>query len=168
MEYSVGDKVVHLQYGPGRIAAVESWELTGGARRYYVVEIPEQGLTVRVPVLQVNEVGMRLAMPKSSLPEVLDTLRSKPRSLPEDYRERQEQVQERLATGEVLQVAEVVRDLSWHRERAHLTKKDTEYLRQGQDLLAGEMALASGDDLAEVSQLIESTMAAALAGVSST
>jgi RNA polymerase-interacting CarD/CdnL/TRCF family regulator len=68
----------------------------------------------------------------------------------------------------VLQVAEVVRDLSWHREQAHLTKKDAEYLRQGQDLLAGEMALASGDDLAEVNHLIESTMTAALAGVSST
>jgi len=56
-----------------------------------------------------------------------------------------------------------VRDLTWHGQRARLTKSDTDYLRQGQDLLAAEMALVSGEELSESTQLIGSTMAAALA-----
>jgi RNA polymerase-interacting CarD/CdnL/TRCF family regulator len=57
----------------------------------------------------------------------------------------------------------VVRDLSWHGERAHLTKRDADYLRQGRDLLAAEMALVSGDAVSDASKLIEATMTAAVA-----
>ena len=62
-----------------------------------------------------------------------------------------------------MQLARVVRDLTWHRERAHLTRKDIDYLRQGRELLAAEMALVSGDDVSDASKLIEATMTAAVA-----
>jgi CarD family transcriptional regulator len=166
MPFSVGDKVVHPHYGPGRIAGVEKWERMDGARCYYVIEIPGQGLTVYVPVLRADAVGVRPAMSQSGLPQVLSTLRSRPRRLPDDYKERQEQIDAKVKTGHVLQLARVVRDLTWHGELAHLTKRDTDLLKQGQGLLAAEMALASGADVAESSRLIESTMTAALAGTS--
>jgi RNA polymerase-interacting CarD/CdnL/TRCF family regulator len=57
----------------------------------------------------------------------------------------------------------VVRDLSWHRKRAHLTKLDTDYLNQGRNLLAAEMALVSGEAVSAASKLIQSTMTAAIA-----
>ncbi len=167
MQFSVGDKVVHPHHGPGRIVSVERWELTDGAKCYYVIEIPGQALTMHVPVLQASKVGMRLAISPSGLSQVLTTLRSRPRRLPDDYKERQEQIDAKVKTGNVLQLARVVRDLTWHGERAHLTKRDAEYLKQGQELLAAEMALVSGDDIAGSSDLIESTMAAAVSGVAS-
>jgi CarD family transcriptional regulator len=165
MQFSVGDKVVHPHHGPGRVAGVERWELIDGPKRYYVIEIPGQGLTVHIPVSKADEVGVRLAMPQSRLPQVLSMLRGKPHPLPEDYKERQEQIWAKLRTGRVMQLARVVRDLTWHRERAHLTRKDSDYLRQGQELLAAEMALASGDAVSDASKLIEATMTAAVAGL---
>ena len=164
MQFSVGDKVVHPHHGPGRVASVERRELMDGPKRYYVLDIPGQGLTVHIPVGKADEVGVRLAMSQSRLPRVLSTLRSKPQQLPKDYKERQEEIYEKLRTGRVMQLARVVRDLTWHRARAHLTKKDSDYLKQGQDLLAAEMALVSGDDVSEASELIEATMTAAVAG----
>ena len=164
MQFSVGDKVVHPHHGPGRVASVERRELMDGPKRYYVLDIPGQGLTVHIPVGKADEVGVRLAMSQSRLPRVLSTLRSKPQQLPEDYKERQEQIHEKLRTGRVMQLARVVRDLTWHRERSHLTRKDSDCLKQGQDLLAAEMALVSGDDVSEASELIEATMTAAVAG----
>ncbi len=163
MRYSVGDKVVHPHHGPGWIAGIEHRELLDGSKRYYVIEVPGQGLTVHMPVRKADEVGMRLAMSQSRLPRVLSILRGKPHPLPEDYRERQEQVWAKLRTGRVIQLARVVRDLSWHRERAHLTKRDSDYLKQGRDLLAAEMALVSGDAVSDASKLIEATMTAAVA-----
>jgi RNA polymerase-interacting CarD/CdnL/TRCF family regulator len=62
-----------------------------------------------------------------------------------------------------MQLARVVRDLTWHRQRAHLTKTDSDYLKQGRDLLAAEMALVSGDTVSDASKLIEATMTAAMA-----
>ncbi len=163
MQYSVGDKVVHPHHGPGRIASIENRELLDGLKRYYVIEILSKGLTLRMPVGKADEVGVRLAMSQARFPQVLSMLRRKPHLLPEDYRERQEQIVTQLKTGRVMQLARVVRDLSWHRHLAHLTKTDTDLLKQGLDLLAAEMALASGDTVSDASKLIEAAMTAAMA-----
>lgn len=167
MAFSVGDKVVHPNYGPGWIAGLERWAFTNGERSYYVIEIPDQGLTVHLPVAKADEVGVRMAMSPSRLSQVLSTLRSDPHRLPDDYRERQEQIDEKVRTGNVMQLAQVVRDLTWHGERAHLTKRDADLLKQGQDLLAAEMALVSGDDISDSNRLILAIMTAAVAGAES-
>jgi CarD family transcriptional regulator len=116
-----------------------------------------------MPVGKADEVGMRLAMSQSRLPRVLSMLRGRPHLLPEDYRQRQEQICAQLKTRQVIQLARVVRDLTWHQKRAHLTKTDSDYLKQGRDLLAAEMALVSGKALSDVSELIESAVTAATA-----
>jgi RNA polymerase-interacting CarD/CdnL/TRCF family regulator len=66
-----------------------------------------------------------------------------------------------------MQLAQVVRDLTWHGERAHLTKRDSDLLRQGQDLLAAEMALVSGQAVSDSNKLILSVMTAAVANAAS-
>jgi CarD family transcriptional regulator len=163
MQFSVGDKVVHPHYGPGWIAGIEAREILDGAKCYYVIEIPGQGLTLHMPVGKADAAGIRLAMSQSRFPRVLSMLRGKPHPLPEDYRERQEQIWAQLKTRRVMQLARVVRDLTWHRERAHLTKVDSDCLKQGRDLLAAEMALVSGDAVSDTSKLIEATITAAVA-----
>jgi RNA polymerase-interacting CarD/CdnL/TRCF family regulator len=134
-----------------------------GPKRYYVIEIPGQGLTVHIPAGKADGAGVRPAMSQSRLPRILSMLCARPRLLPEDYKERQEQVCAELKTGRVMHLARVVRDLTWHRKIAHLTKTDTDYLKQGRDLLAAEMALVSGDAISDASKLIEATMTAAMA-----
>ena len=166
MQFTVGDKVVHPQYGPGQIAGIASRELIDGVKSYYIIDIPGQGLTLHVPVLKAEELGMRPAMPLSMLLQVLSTLRSKPCRLPDDAKERQGQIGADIKTGEVLPLARVVRDLTWHRHRARLTKRDTDLLKQGQERLAAEMALVSGDDASDSIKLIGSTMTVALTSVS--
>ena len=166
MQFSVGDKVVHPHHGPGQIAGIERRELLSGTKHYYVIEIPGQGLTVHVPVRRANDLGMRLAMSRSRFPQILSMLRDRPHSLPKDYRERHEQIGADLRTGRVMQLTGVVRDLTWHRERGHLTSKDRDYLRQSRELLAAEMALVSGDAVSDTRRLIIATMTAAVASPS--
>jgi CarD family transcriptional regulator len=167
MTFSVGDKVVHPRYGPGHVVGIERWQHLDSERAYYVIEIPDQALTVRLPVTTANDVGVRSALAPSNLPQVLSTLRSKPQQLPDDYKERQEQIDEKVKTGHVMQLAQVVRDLTWHGERAHLTKRDSDLLRHGQDLLAAEMALVSGQAVSDSNKLILSVMTAAVANAAS-
>jgi len=164
MQFSVGDKVVHPYHGPGRVVSVARRELMDGPKHYYVIDIPGRGLTVHIPVGNAGDLGVRRAMSQSRLPRVLSMLRGRPHLLPADYRERQEQIWTQLKTRQVMQLARVVRDLTWHRKIAHLTKTDSDYLRQGLDLLAAEMALVSGDAVSDASKLIEATMTAAMAG----
>jgi CarD family transcriptional regulator len=118
MQYSVGDKVVHPHHGPGRIAGIEHKDILAGSKIYYVIEIPGQGLTLYMPIGKADAVGVRPAMSQSRFPRLLSMLRGNPHLLPEDYRERQEQICAQLKTGRVIELARVVRDLTWHQHRA--------------------------------------------------
>jgi RNA polymerase-interacting CarD/CdnL/TRCF family regulator len=62
-----------------------------------------------------------------------------------------------------MQLAEAVRDLVWHEKREHLTKKDTEYLMLGKTRLAAEIALVTGETVADTERMIDETLSAAVA-----
>jgi CarD family transcriptional regulator len=132
------------------------------SKQYYVIEIPAQGLTLHVPKRKADTIGVRPAMPQEQLRRVIEILRSRPEQLPDDYKERQEEIWEKLKTGQPLQIAEAVRDLAWHEKQSYLTKKDTDYLDRGRKLLAAEMALVSDTDVDVTSRQIEATLHAAL------
>jgi CarD family transcriptional regulator len=161
MQFSVGDNVVHPQHGPGQITGIQSGGPAEGAKSYYVIDVQGQGMTLYVPVLGAGGPGMRAAMSQARLLRVLSILRGKPHRLPDDHRRRELHIFAELKTGRVLKLVGVVRDLTWHGVRAHLTQKDSEYLRKGRRLLATEMALVSGDAVAHTTSLIEASMTAA-------
>lgn len=162
MQFSIGDKIVHPHRGPGRVVDVEQREFLEGEKRYYVLEIPAQGMTVRIPVRKADELGLRPAMPRATVARVLHTLGSKPHRLSKDYKERQEIVWEKIKTGRPIATAEAVRDLNWRKRRDHLTKRDSELLQRGQDFLAAEMALVLDTDVSEANKSIESALDVAM------
>jgi CarD family transcriptional regulator len=162
MQFSVDDKVVHPRHGAGRITGIQQRQVVNEARHYFVIEIPAQRLTIYVPSQQMESLGVRLAMPLAKMGFVLDTLRGLPGSLPADHQQRQAVVWEKLDTGLAIQLAEVVRDLTWYRRQAHLTKKDSEYLSRGRELLAAEMALAADTGIAEANHRIDDALEAGL------
>ena len=141
---------------------MERRELLDGKKMYFEIEIPVQELSVYLPRKTMEDMGVRPAISRTRLPRVLDKLRSQPRILPNDYKERQAEVWEQLKTGLVMQLAEAVRDLAWHEKREHLTKKDTQYLAQGKSRLAAEMAIVSGEELSDMETLIDDTLSAAV------
>jgi CarD family transcriptional regulator len=153
-EFSIGDKIVHPGHGPGRITHLEKKNLLDGKKDYYVINIPAKRLTLFIPRQKMDLVGIRPAMPRATLARVLEVLRSRPRQLSPDFRERQEVASEKLKTSEPIPIAEVVRDLTGHRIRAHLTRKDTELLAQGTELLASEMALVTDQEIEDARETI--------------
>ncbi len=167
MQFAVGDIVVHPHHGPGTISSIEQKEFLEGLKHYCVIEIPAQGLTLYVPKHRMAEVGIRPAMARSQLARMLETLRGTPHRLPTDYKERQDLVAQKLSTARPLQIAEAVRDLTWHQKQAHLTRKDSEYLDRGRQLIAAEMALITDLEVGEANKMIDTILANALMGMSS-
>jgi CarD family transcriptional regulator len=166
MQFKVGDKVVHPHHGPGRITGLERKEFLEEAKSYFVINIPTSDLTVYVPRNKMEQIGVRMAMRQAKFGHVMETLRSKPHRLPADYKERQEEIWEKLRTGRALPIAETVRDLTWHKQYDHLTKKDTEYLRRGRELLASEMAMSTGSQVADMEARIDAALVTSMASVS--
>ena len=162
-EFAVYDRVVHPAHGPGLITDVEQIDAAiAGFQRYYVIDIYEQNLTVRVPVRRADRVGLRSVMSSDRLSNVLQTLRSEPDSLPSDYKRRQAAVRERIKVTRPVELAEVIRDLFWYGEKNHLTSVDTQLLRSCMDRLAWEMACAvdstPSDSLEQINRALGSTV----------
>lgn len=160
MQLSVGDKVVIPGRGVGQVTGMERLDIVEGFERYYIIEIANPGLTVCVPVRKAQELGVRPVMSQKKLARVLDTLHAKPRLLSEDYKKRHAWVRERLATGAPLRIAKIVRDLTWHERRAHLTKIDTELLTRGRDFLSAEIASVIDTEDYDARQMIDDALAA--------
>jgi CarD family transcriptional regulator len=163
MGFSVGDKVMHPNFGAGKITGEQHRELVDGFEHYYVIDVVGTTATAYVPIRKMDELGVRLVMSSGKLNQVLGTLRSLPATLSNDYRKRQEGVQEKLSTGLPELVAEAVRDLTWRNKLKHLTERDAALLKRGQERLAAEMALATDASIFETHELIDGTLRTALA-----
>lgn len=159
MDFSVADKVLYASRGAGTIVGVEHQELVDGFEDYYVIEMRSQRLTLRIPVRMMGELGVRRVVRRDELPIVWETLSSTPQSLPDDFKERQEQIKQKLRTGRLLDIVEAVRDLSWRELQAYLTKADAKLLARSRELLVDEVALVLDKENVEAEQMIDEALA---------
>jgi CarD family transcriptional regulator len=158
MQFSVGDKLMHPQYGPGLIIGTEDRELVEGFHRYYVVELLMDKSTLYIPMSKMEELGVRPVMSQAKLARVLATLRKVPQRLSKDFKVRQARVREQLETARPIKLAEAVRDLTGRKERSHLTKVDRDLLDRGRELLAAEIAMATGTDIVHAHQTVDTAL----------
>ena len=153
--FSVGDKVMHPRFGAGRITGESHRELVEGYANYFVIEVVGSGATAYVPIQKMDELGVRRVMSTKKLTQIFAILRSIPNPLSSDYKQRQARIEELLRMHQPVTLAEVIRDLTGHRIRKHLTQKDETLLHRGRELLASEMALATDAQIADVQAAID-------------
>ena len=141
--FKVGDKIVHPAHGAGVVIGIETVDLLDGFSRYYIINPIASDIRLMVPVRMAQEIGLRQAVRLQEAFRTLDLLGEPHMPLPEDYKERQAQIEERLKIGEFAAVMEVVRDLYWLQQTSSLTAKDTSLLDRARQLLVGELAVAA-------------------------
>jgi CarD family transcriptional regulator len=151
MAFSVGDTVVYPHHGAAVIEAVEIRAIKGVDREYLVLRVAQGDLTVRVPADNVDLVGVRDVVNAEGLDRVFNVLRQPYTEEPTNWSRRYKANLEKLASGDVIKVAEVVRDL-WRRERERgLSAGEKRMLAKARQILVSELALAekTNEDKAE-------------------
>jgi CarD family transcriptional regulator len=140
----VGDEVVHPHHGPGTVTGTERIDVGDGPTQYLVVALPD-GMTIKVPADSVEEVGLRDPVTDVRAEEVLAVL-SQPPSDDPGHRVRRRRDSDKLASGRLIDCAEVVRDLTAvvddHGKGG--THADLAMLARARDQLAAELAVALG------------------------
>ncbi len=117
MTFTVGETVVYPNHGAAIIEDIEMRKIKGEDREYLVLRIvAQQDLVVRVPACNLDLVGVRDVVDKAGLDRVFDVLRAAHVEEPTNWSRRYKANLEKLHSGDVMKVAEVVRDL-WRRER---------------------------------------------------
>ena len=173
MEIKVGEVVVYPHHGAAKVEAIETREMGGETLEYVVLSINQSDLVVRVPSKNVERVGVRDVVGKEGLEKVFSVLRETDVEEAGNWSRRYKANQERLASGDINQVAEVVRDL-WRRDQDRgLSAGEKRMLVKARQILVGELALAGPVDeakadkmLAAVDATIERHRAAGLTGPS--
>jgi CarD family transcriptional regulator len=151
MNFSVGDTVVYPHHGAAKIEAIEKRMVKGEEQDYLVLRVAQGDLTVRVPSANVDLVGVRDVVNQEGLDRVFDVLRQPYTEEPTNWSRRYKANLEKLASGDVIKVAEVVRDL-WRRERERgLSAGEKRMLAKARQILVSELALAekTNEDKAE-------------------
>ena len=159
MTFTVGETVVYPHHGAALIEAIETREIKGVARTYLVLKVAQGDLTVRVPADNVDLVGVRDVVDKAGLDRVFDVLRAVVPDEPTNWSRRYKANLEKLHSGNVMKVAEVVRDL-WRRERERgLSAGEKRMLSKARHILVSELALAEKTDEEKAETILDEVLA---------
>jgi CarD family transcriptional regulator len=163
--FKEGDAVVHPVHGAGVVELVEERELAGRSDQYYRIKLLSQPASnLIVPTKAAETLGLRRAIARSRLGKVWRVLRSAPESLPSDHKRRYEVIQDKLQGGDVLEIAEAVRDMTWRQEQqGSLTTRGKRFFQDGMSLLAGEIAAAQGIDISDAELQVRGRLEKSLA-----
>ena len=159
MAFNVGDTVVYPPHGAADIEAMEIRTVKGEDREYLVLRIAQGDLTVRVPSDNVDLVGVRDVVNAEGLDKVFNVLRQPYTEEPTNWSRRYKANLEKLASGDVIKVAEVVRDL-WRREKERgLSAGEKRMLAKARQILVSELALAEKTNEVKAEAILDEVLA---------
>jgi CarD family transcriptional regulator len=158
MAFKVGETVVYPHHGAAVIEAIEKRNIKGVERKYLVLRVQQGDLTVRVPADNVDLVGVRDVVNAEGLERVFDVLRQPFTEEPTNWSRRYKANLEKLASGDVIKVAEVVRDL-WRRDQDRgLSAGEKRMLAKARQILVSELALAERCDEDNAEALLDEVL----------
>jgi CarD family transcriptional regulator len=149
--FDVGDKVVYPHHGAAVIEKRETMEAFGETREYLVLRLAYGDLTLKVPADNTDSVGLREVINDEEVEEVFAVLRKKEARMPTNWSRRFKNHVEKLKSGDIYQVAEVVRNLSLREKDKGLSAGEKRMLARARQILVSELtfALNVGEEEAE-------------------
>jgi CarD family transcriptional regulator len=143
--FAVGDKAVYPVHGVTEVVALEQRDIGGNKTSVYILKVLDTGLKIMVPTTNAGSVGLRDLITSKQVKEVYAILRS--RDVPRDtqtWNRRYREYMEKIKTGSVFEIAEVMRDLAVLRASKELSFGERRMLETARGLLVKELALAKG------------------------
>ena len=159
MQFEVGETVVYPHHGAATIEAVRNRVILGEEKLYLKLRVAQGDLTIEVPAENVEDVGVRDVIDQEGLDQVFAVLRAQFTEEPTNWSRRYKANLEKLASGDVIKVSEVVRDL-WRRDQDRgLSAGEKRMLAKARQILITEIALAEHTDDEQASAVLDEVLA---------
>jgi CarD family transcriptional regulator len=160
MTFTVGETVVYPHHGAALIEAIETRSIRGEDKIYLVLKVAQGDLTVRVPAENAEYVGVRDVVGADGLERVFEILKAPHTEEPTNWSRRYKANVEKIASGDVNKVSEVVRDL-WRRDRERgLSAGEKRMLAKARQILVSELALAEHTNEDKAEALLDEVLSA--------
>ena len=139
--FSVGDKIVHPMPGAGVIQKIEERKILGEVKAYYVLKLPCNDMDVMLPTDAESSVGIRRIVDKTKIEQAFQVLKAGSSSMDSNWNRRFRENMELLRSGDILKVAEVVRNLTRIDRRKKLSAGEKKMLLNARQVLISEIIL---------------------------
>lgn len=160
MQFEVGETVVYPHHGAAKIIEVKKRKLGGEEKLWLKLQVNQGDLTIEVPAENCELVGVRDVIDQDGLEQVFEVLRAPFTEEPTNWSRRYKANLEKLASGDVIKVSEVVRDL-WRRDQEvkSLSAGEKRMLAKARQILVSELALAEKTNEDKASEILDEVLA---------
>jgi CarD family transcriptional regulator len=142
VRYKVGDKVVYPHHGAGKILKKEKKEVLGDVREYLTIKILHNDMTVMVPTDSAGRAGLRRVIGEEAVERVLSVLRDDISQMPKNWNRRFKHNRDKMKTGDIYELAEVVRNLAIRDFRKGLSTGEKQMFTRAKKILSSELMYA--------------------------
>jgi len=154
--YKIGDSVVYPMHGAGVIEDIENKEVLGKRQSYYVMRMPIGDMKVMIPMENAAQIGMRDVICKSEAQKVMQAFRTTETDVIQNWSKRFRDNMVRIKSGDVFEVAAVVKSLMLRDRQKGLSTGERKMLANAKQILISEIVVATGDDHANIeAQLVQ-------------
>ena len=157
--YKVGDKVVYPHHGAGTVVKKESREVLGTKREYLTIKILHNDMTVQVPSENADQVGLRRVIGEKEVGVVIKALTGGSTEMPKNWNRRFKHNRDKMKTGDVLELAEVVRNLSLRDHEKGLSTGEKQMFVKAKKILASELMYAKQMDEDQAAAWLDDVLA---------
>ncbi len=142
-QFAIGDKAVYPGHGVAEITCIETREISGRKQTFYILKALDSGMKIMIPTSNVGTVGLREVISEDEVEEVYDILRSSEISVEgQTWNRRYREYMEKIKTGSIFEIAEVLRDLLRLKFDKDLSFGERKMLDTARSLLVKELAVA--------------------------
>ena len=152
--FKVGDKIVYPMHGAGTIESIEEKEVLGEKQKYYIMKMPVGDIKVMVPTQNAEMIGVRDVIGNETAKGVLDVLSSNTTVMSDNWNKRYRDNMEKMKSGDIYEVADVVRNLTFKQKEKGLATGEKKMLSNAKQILVSELVLAEASDKEAIEQLI--------------
>ena len=156
--FQIGDKVVHPMHGAGIVESIVQKKVNGVMRDYYVLKLPVRAMVVMIPTENSEEIGVRPIVDREQADRVLEEIGSLQVEMTQNWNRRYRENMERLKSGDLFQVACVVKGLMRRDEDRGLSTGERKMLHSAKQILISEIVLSQNASYEDVEARINGAM----------
>ncbi len=159
IEFELGDHVVYPHHGAGKVLKKEEMEVLGESREYLTIKILHNDMTVKVPTENAGIAGLRRVIDEETVKKVLDVLQDEVSDMPKNWNRRFKHNRDKIKTGDIYELAEVVRNLALRESEKGLSTGEKQMFTRAKKILASELMYALDKDEDEAEGYLDELLA---------
>ena len=156
--YQIGDKVVHPMYGGGVVDSIVQKTVDGVVRDYYILKLPNRSMVVMVPTDNCEEIGVRRVVDQTQADQVMAAIPDIQVEMTANWNHRYRENMERMKSGDLLEVARVIKGLTIRDQKRGLSTGERKMLHSAKQILISELVLSQDSSYEDIEARINHSL----------